>query len=115
MVQQGEDIKFTIQGNNEMPIDLNKQTIKVVVYLQCKCNDPNAKKEAVLSEVVNDEGEVIPNIVIGKISHDITKTMEEGQYNMEMLIQDKTSGDISIYTKKNIFTLECSMSKNLEL
>lgn len=111
MAQQGEDIKFTIQGNDEINLDAAK-TIKVVVYLQAKCNVPSAMVIAQLENAYDDDGVEIPNMRIGKIAHSNTLEMEEGVYNMEILIKD-ANDDISIYTKKNVFTLECSMSKNI--
>lgn len=114
MAQQGEDIKFTLRGNNE--INLDDLDFKVSVYKSCQCNSENVVtilKEK-MTQITDDEGNGT-NTFVGKIPYDQTKEMKEGYYDMELLTisGEGDAQERSIYTKKNVFMLDCSYSKNL--
>jgi hypothetical protein len=124
MAHQGEDIKFTLQGNSE--IDLDNNTFAVSVYLHCQCENAtvvtikstttkdSANGEGYFEQIKTEDNEVT-NTWVGTIPNTITKTMEEGMYNLEVLLIDNDDQERSIFVKKHVFTLECSVSKDITL
>lgn len=116
MAYKGEDIKFTLQGDKN--INLVDLDFAVLVYQQ---NDCCAPENVVTLHKLNDFKRIgATNAYEGKISYLITKDMVEGKYNMELLLIHTTadengetiSEERSVFKKKNVFTLECSASKD---
>jgi hypothetical protein len=124
MAHQGEDIKFTLQGNNQINLDNSK--FAVSIYFHCKCDSAtavtikstttkdNANGEGYFEQIKTESGEGT-NTWVGTIPHNITKTMQDGTYNMEVLLINEDNQERSIFDKKHVFDLECSVSKDITL
>lgn len=114
MAHQGEDIKFTVKGDDN--INLDALNFAVTVYLHCTCDNPKSKVTLYKNPdftAVKDESDNNTNTYVGTISSSYTKKMEEGQYNMELLTFTE-NGERSIFQQKHAFVLECSVSKDID-
>lgn len=113
MAHQGEDIKFTVKGDDN--INLDALNFAVTVYLHCTCDNPKSKKTLYKNQhfqAVIDESGNNTNTYVGTIPSSDTAAMEEGQYNMELLTITE-GGERSIFQQKHAFVLECSVSKSI--
>ena len=115
---QGETLKFTFRGSNE--IDLINNDFIVIIYLHCNCNDDVEKVEIPkkdCTKIYNDNNEQL-NMFEAKIPYTTTKDLATGMYNAELLFKvkngDGTKEDRSVYMKKHAFRLEWSASKTIE-
>lgn len=77
MAYQGEDIGFTIKGDEV--VNLAELDFKVLIY---PCGSP--EKVVILEK--SEFTENLPNEFTGVIPYTETKKMETGQYAMEILI-----------------------------
>lgn len=114
--QQGEDIKFTLQGNDQINLDDNDFYVSVYLHNE-GCEEPTSlvtlsKDENF--EAILDSEENKTNTYLGRITAETTANMPTGIYNMELLIITPNN-ERSIYKHKHMFTLECSVSKNISL
>ena len=113
MAYQGGDIKFTIVGNKK--VDLDNNNFKVIVYPHCQCGkitDFNTLPAVTLNK--DSFEKTSDNTFVGKIPYTITKDMEETMYSMEVLIIDDEKNERRLFVKKHAFSLECSVSKQVD-
>lgn len=119
MAYQGETIKFVIKGDENINLDKLKN-FAVVVYLHCNCENENSNSTKILYKNNTDQIKAVldndlqpTNTYIGILSSSDTARMIDGQYNIELLTLTD-SEERSIYQQKHAFTLECSVSKNID-
>jgi hypothetical protein len=113
MAHQGEDLKFTIQGTDEIRLDEMDFYISVYPSFQNGGNSITIEKDA-FEEIKDEDGNSM-NTFVGKIPYTTTSGMLEGVYNMELLTKEgeEPYQERSIYVKKHAFVIESSVSKNL--
>lgn len=104
MAYQGEDIPFIVKGDENLSLEAND--FKVLTY---PCGKPDSAYTLEKSQFSKD-GE---NMYSGKIPYTETKTMEPGNYTIEvLLIVDGTTR--TVYMNKMAFPLYPAAARNVE-
>ena len=100
MAYQGEDICFTIIGNEEMNLDSTDFT-----FITYPCNNPSALYSVAKTACEKAQ----ENVYIATIPQSYTKTATPGPYSIE--IYDKIGK--AIYQKRNAYIMNTSATKNI--
>lgn len=104
MAYRGEDINFTIKGDEK--INLDSYDFKLLTYPDGHTDQATTVEKANMTKIASNHYE-------GQIDYKVTKDMPLGTYTIEILLIESTT-ERSIYVKRGAYPLYDSASKNIE-